>query len=291
MPIKGKFFPSQASGERVFLLIRRHWFVFAAMSLLFLVLSIPVVILIIYWLGNPETFDGVLGNFVLVFAGMYALAVAGLMLYAFVNHYLDVYIVTNKRIVDIKQNGFFNREIAELHLHQVQDVEARVEGFLQTMFHFGTIYIQTAGERENFVFQDVPHPYRLAKAIVELHEAQIEAEYEPKVYKEDDKTDDYRPEDYMGSADEDVSKEKAETMIDRDEKKIHELDRQMRKTGDYPIVEDQRKTDSEPTDPNQPIEEFGFGAQEPVTDDKLEQELKELSEGEEVSVDNTGRGL
>lgn len=200
MPIKGKYFPSQGSSEKVFLLIRRHWIIFFVIFAFVIILLIPVIILIVYWLANPDTFAGALGNFIVVFAGMYTLAVLGLLLYGFVNYYLDVYIVTNKRIVDIKQNGFFRREIAELHLHQVQDVEAKVEGFFQTLIHFGDIYIQTAGERENFIFEDVPHPYTLAKEIVELHEAQIESEHGPKKHfghDQSERADDYRPEDYL----------------------------------------------------------------------------------------------
>jgi hypothetical protein len=82
--------------------------------------------------------------------------------------------VTNERIVDITQNGFFRRDIAELHLHQVQDVSANEDGMLPTFFHYGDITIQTAGERENFIFKSVPHPYTISKKIIDLHEAQLE---------------------------------------------------------------------------------------------------------------------
>lgn len=253
MPIKGKYFPSQESSEKIFLLVRRHWIVFLAIFSFIIVLLIPVVILVIYWLANPDTFVGTLGNFVVVFAGMYTLAVLGLLLYGFVNYYLDIYIVTNKRIVDIKQNGFFRREIAELHLHQIQDVEAKVEGFFQTLIHFGNIYIQTAGERENFRFEDVPHPYTLAKEIVSLHEAQIESEYEPKDHLghgHGREVDDYRPEDYLEET-----------------------------TTEKPAEEKDFSTSLE----NQP-EEVGFGAPEDIPEKKVEKELHQLSEGEEVSL-------
>jgi len=206
MRIKGKYFPSQESSEKIFLLIRRHWIIFFAIFLFIFILLVPVAILLIYWLSNSDIFSDLLGNFVIIFGSIYTLSVLGLSLYGFVNYYLDVYIVTNRRIVDIKQNGFFRRNIAELHLHQVQDVEAKVEGFFQTLFHFGNIYIQTAGERENFVFEDVPHPYTLTKKIVELHEAQIESEYEPKKHLgRDQEIDDYRPEDYH----EEITEEKS----------------------------------------------------------------------------------
>jgi hypothetical protein len=130
--------------------------------------------LIAYWINNPEIFAGNMGNIAIVAVFAYTLFGLGLMLYGFIDYYLDVYIVTNERIVNIEQNGFFRREISELNLHQVQDVSAKVNGFFPTMMHYGNIFIQTAGERENFIFKSIPNPYRVSKLIVDLHEAQLD---------------------------------------------------------------------------------------------------------------------
>lgn len=298
MTIKGKYFPSQASGERVFLLIRRHWLIFFAIFLFIFILLVPVVILTIYWLANPDTFSGPLGNFVLIFGSMYTLAVIGLSLYGFVNYYLDVYIVTNKRIVNIKQNGFFRREIAELHLHQVQDVEARVEGFFQTLVHYGNIHIQTAGERENFLLEDVPHPYTLAKEIVQLHEAQIEAEYEPKAQPIVEEVDDYRPEDFFPSDSAKVSNSKFQHQQPAESEKQPVSDSEIaggikylddnptQESGEESVVKPSGTDDTAGFENQKPLEEFGFGANKSENQKNFEQELKEMSEGEEVSLDN-----
>jgi len=109
-----------------------------------------------------------------VLAPGYALGVLALNLYGFVDYYLDIYIVTNERIVNIVQNGFFKREVSELHLHQVQDVNAAVKGIFPTMFHYGDILIQTAGEKENFIFKSIPHPYRVSRKIIDLLEEALE---------------------------------------------------------------------------------------------------------------------
>ncbi|MEI6144248.1 MAG: PH domain-containing protein [Candidatus Berkelbacteria bacterium] len=305
MPISGKFFPSQVSGERVFLLIRRHWIVFATIIFFVVVLLIPVLVLIIYWVSNPDVFSGPIGNFAIIIGGSYTLTALGLLLYGFVNYYLDVYIVTNKRIVDIKQKGFFSREIAELHLHQIQDVEAEVEGFLQTLIHFGSIHIQTAGERENFIFEDVPHPYTLAKQIIELHEASIEAEYEPKVHRDQGAADDYRPEDYFHpeeekndqqepAVDEAAAKtdgSKSQSMSDDEfEGGIKYLEESYRPSAGEKITSDDSLfPPNEESKNQQPIEEFGFGSGNASNPEKFEKELKELSEGQEVSLDDTDR--
>lgn len=174
MAVRGKLFPSQAREERIFLLIRKHWFNYVIFFFLSLLAIIPVVVTFFVWINNPTIFTAASGQVVITSLSIFILSVLAVQLYGFVGYYLDVYIVTDQRIVDIKQDGYFKRQISELHLHQVQDVNARVEGVWETLFHFGDVHIQTAGERENFVFKSIPHPYLVAKQIVDLHQAHIE---------------------------------------------------------------------------------------------------------------------
>lgn len=168
-----KFFPAQESSEEVFLLIRRHWMTYSIFWILVFLMIIPLALVFILTIFYPDFFTDTIIGVVAVASSSYCLVILALLLYGFVDYYLDVYIVTDRRIVDIKQDGFFKRAISELNLHQVQDVNAKVEGLLPTLFHYGDIYIQTAGERENFVFQSIPHPYRVSKKIIDLHERHL----------------------------------------------------------------------------------------------------------------------
>jgi hypothetical protein len=63
---------------------------------------------------------------------------------AFTRNFLDVWILTNKRIVVIEQHTFFRREVLSLVLEQVQDVRSEVRGFFETIFGFGTIDVDSA---------------------------------------------------------------------------------------------------------------------------------------------------
>ena len=177
MPVVGRYFPSQRSKEKVYLLLRRHWFTYAIFLMITILMAIPLVIIFIYWFLQPEFFEGIITNFLILGISAYTLFIMALLLYGFIDYYLDVYIVTNQRIVDIKQNGFFRREIAELRLHQVQDVKAKVKGAFPTLMHYGDIHIQTAGGKENFYFKSIPHPYRVSKMIINLHESHIEQRF------------------------------------------------------------------------------------------------------------------
>ncbi|MFA7253223.1 MAG: PH domain-containing protein [Patescibacteria group bacterium] len=119
-------------------------------------------------------FSGFAGNIAVICSSIYFLVILGIEFYGFIDFYLDVDIVTDRRIVDITQGGLFKRSIAELHLREVQDVHAKVHGFFPTMLNYGDVVIQTAGERANFIFSSVPDPYSVAKRIIDLHEHQIQ---------------------------------------------------------------------------------------------------------------------
>jgi len=171
MVIEGKkYFPTQTEDEEIFFLIRRHWFdymIFVFVAFLFLILTIGIAW---YLIANQGNLSQITAVFLVIADSVLVLLLLAVELYGFVNHYLDVYIVTNQRLVEITQNGFFNRDISELQIRQVQDVSAHVDGFFRTLLHFGDVFIQTAGERENFIFSNIPHPYTVSKQIIDLHE-------------------------------------------------------------------------------------------------------------------------
>ncbi len=168
-----KYFPAQEDTEKVFLLIRRHWFTYSIFWLLSFLMILPIIAVTIVWTIGLIEINLVTGNIIILGGSIYMLGLLALLLYGFVDYYLDVYIVTDRRIVDIKQNGFFRREISELYLREVQDVNAKVIGFFPTVLHFGEVIIQTAGEIDNFIFNSVPHPYQISKTIMDLHESII----------------------------------------------------------------------------------------------------------------------
>jgi len=88
----------------------------------------------------------------------------------FLDYWLDMWILTNRRVINIEQNGLFNRVVSELRLYRVQDVTSEVKGFVRSMMDFGQCYVQTAGEKDYFIFEDVPNPTKISKQVLELAE-------------------------------------------------------------------------------------------------------------------------
>ena len=98
----------------------------------------------------------------------WALFVWVLIFYAFTMYTLDVWIVTNHRIIDSTQHGFFNRTVSELHTSRIQDIYVNTDGTVQTLLNFGDLYIQTAGTEERFKFLQIPDPVGVKDKIMKM---------------------------------------------------------------------------------------------------------------------------
>src|SRR3989344_3187016 len=85
-----------------------------------------------------------------------------------IDYYFDVWIITNERIVNIDQKGLFARHMSELNFGSVQDVTTVVTGILPTVLNYGDVVVQTAGEKERFVFRMIPDPYIIKDSIMKL---------------------------------------------------------------------------------------------------------------------------
>ncbi len=178
-------FPGRQTGEKVNLFFRRHPLSFFGFSLIgFIMVALPLVVFVVMINSGFLLLDGPLDYKVAVaIISAYLLFVMGMMIVAWMNFYLDVYIVTDKRLIDIHQAGLFSRNLSAVDLVDVEDVKADVKGLLATYFNFGTVDIQTAGELQNVQFTDVPEPYRLARKVMDYHEEAVREQREEAIKK------------------------------------------------------------------------------------------------------------
>lgn len=77
----------------------------------------------------------------------------------FTNHFLDEWVITNERVIDVNQRNFWNRQVDSLFLYRVQNVETEVDGVFGTLFGFGTVSVESAGAELNRIrMQGLSHP-------------------------------------------------------------------------------------------------------------------------------------
>jgi len=153
--------------EKIMLVVRRHWFIFVTkLSLNLIILAVPLPLI---WYGQTYFASLLEGKFIfpliVVFLTIYYLALWLVFFLTFIDLYLDVWIITNKRIINIEQHGLFSRTEAEHQLSVIQDISTEVHGIFPTIFNYGNMHIQTAGESQRVTFKQIPEPYYVKKII------------------------------------------------------------------------------------------------------------------------------
>lgn len=81
------------------------------------------------------------------------------------DYYLDIWVITDKRIIDVEQIGFFNREVTSFYYAQIQDITVETRGFIETFFNFGTLHVATAGHVIDIAIKGASRPEE-ARALI-----------------------------------------------------------------------------------------------------------------------------
>lgn len=168
-----KHLPGQLKGEEVIKVVRRDVFVLFKKILLFALLILLPAILFYFMVTSiyPNALGGeISGPLLILGVSAYYLFIWLFFFFSFIDYYLDVWIITSDRIIDIQQRGFFSRTISEQRLYRVQDVTSEVHGFLPTIFKYGDVHIQTAGAKQRFLFHEVSDPEEIRRMIIKLSE-------------------------------------------------------------------------------------------------------------------------
>lgn len=175
-----KHFPGQLPDEKIFTIIHRHWFNILSHFVSILFFSFGTILFFLLAPLLAEWFEVSLSNALIYFITTTILLF--LWIYAFfiwIDYYFDVWVITDERVLNVEQKGLFTRVISEVHLGRVQDVTTKIEGFLPTLFNFGDIFIQTAGEEKYFHFRNVGDPDKHKDEIVRLVRKIHERKYVP----------------------------------------------------------------------------------------------------------------
>jgi len=165
--------PGKIPNEKIIKVFRRDFFILIKKILLLaLLIFLPLIFfyIIIIWTYPEWLYGEVTYPLLLLIVSFYYLFVWVFFFFSFIDYYLDVWVITNERIIDIQQKGFFSRTISEQRLYRVQDVTSEVHGALPTIFKYGNVYAQTAGHQQRFFFHEIPNPGETRDLIIKLVE-------------------------------------------------------------------------------------------------------------------------
>ncbi len=211
--VNQNLFPGQKPDEKIILFARRHFISFlptTSLALLMIILPLTAIFVAIY--VSKISFTSHIVHYFMLASSAYVLFVLTFFIVSWIDYYFDVLIVTNERLVNIEQNGLFSRHISELDLLRVQNVSTSIKGIIPTVFDYGSVVVQTAGENigsassasSDFAMEGMPHPNHISQEILRLHQelantrgqsqALTNGEGEIHPYKQSNDSDSVKPE-------------------------------------------------------------------------------------------------
>lgn len=145
-------------GERSLAVYRRHAFIllFEALPIVFFAFVLIGIALFVIS-GLPADLAPLAP--LILFCALLFLHVLWIALFAVLaDFYLDVWILTNKRVIAVQQKGLFSRVVSEFELEKIQDATVDVSGIFATFLDYGNLTVRTASEHEDFTFKQMRNP-------------------------------------------------------------------------------------------------------------------------------------
>jgi len=153
-------------GEYMVAIFRKHWWkIFTWGVSTFILAIMPPVFLVLFIAFIPSVY---LIDWVSIIGLSYSIWLAVLWVLFFVewtDYYLDIWAVTNHRVIDIDHEGLFSREVSTVRLEDIEDITTEAFGILATFLKFGSVNIQTAGSKSEFYLDDANNPELIRKTI------------------------------------------------------------------------------------------------------------------------------
>jgi len=164
------------NSEHVIVIVRKHWAGIAGLYAVATALALSLIALAAYVTPNLD-----LSHEAIVLISLASIFITGLFavilfVMAYIYHQSHL-TLTDKSCVQVIQRNLFSRKTSRLSMSNVEDVNVDQRGVLSSLFNFGTLTIQTAGEEDNFVFTFCPDPNQYAEQILEAR--QVYAQHHP----------------------------------------------------------------------------------------------------------------
>lgn len=154
----------QDKDEKIVLVLRQHP-ITQVQKIFWLILALIFIPQLLSFAGFMAVLPG---EFADAFNFFWIVLAFGLLTRSFLSWFFNVYIVTDERIIDVDFHSVIYYNVSSAKIENIEDVTTKTIGPLAAVFNFGSILIQTAGEKNQFEFEHVPQPAKITKLLNEL---------------------------------------------------------------------------------------------------------------------------
>lgn len=153
--------------EQVLLVVHKHWMEFVRDVSLFLVAGLVVCSLLLIFRGAVLTASDIVVRAVVT----YLVPLSFLILWTtlalvWTNYYLDMLVVTDRRVFYTSQSNFAQRTARQWYIADILRAGVRFENFIQSFFNYGSLEIAARTDDELTIVTGVPNPEYVSAIIL-----------------------------------------------------------------------------------------------------------------------------
>lgn len=156
-------------GERLIDAFSTHWIKYIGPGILYVLLTGTSVLLFSLAGASAHSAEGL--SHVTFFAALILmLVVHHWFFHSVMSEGMVDIIITNKRIISMRDCLFFCEDMHEVHIERIRAVEAQEHGLLQNILRYGNLWFDTGGSGmdKTATIERVPHPHTRAKTIMSM---------------------------------------------------------------------------------------------------------------------------
>ena len=156
-------------GEEIVTIVHRHRvFIYLRIAIAVVLAFLPFVVWTILRSTSVVVIENMGFGAGLAFWALWLVVLWGFFWQFWTTYYMDCWVVTNRRLIDIDYERLFSRQISIIRLDRVQDITTKTTGTWATLLKYGSVIVQSAGAQEEFVIDQIADPEGLRDTISRL---------------------------------------------------------------------------------------------------------------------------
>jgi len=178
MPLPtGIGFDSQGKEEKILLFLRQHPIV----NVRWILIALFLVVAPVFFVPYIPLYNTLPWNFQFMGVVVWYLVTAAYVIEHALSWLFNAFIITDERMIDMDFYSLLSKETNYAQLDKIQDVTTKSAGLVYSFLDVGSVFVQTAGEVPEFVFDNVGHPAQVVKLLNELIQEEQREEREGRV--------------------------------------------------------------------------------------------------------------
>ncbi len=177
-------FEGQMEDEIIRHVFTKHWLTDIPEMLMFLLLFVVPFVLL---LTSLFSLSGMSLALLWIFSSYYFVLFLTALFIHWLNDFFDIFILTDKRLIDITQERFLVRKTSVAELNQIQHASYTQKGLVDTILNIGVVDVQTAGNKPDLTLEDIVSPSKVTDTILTYsrqYKKQVSVEVEKQLAEE-----------------------------------------------------------------------------------------------------------